>query len=309
MMTAELHCHSFYSVDGWAAPEELVDMAAAAGVSTFALTDHNSVGGLERARKRAGELGLRFIDGIELDVRWRSGDYHTVAFGFDPAEARLARILAHNWSQYEADYARTAPLVERRWGVSADELRAALPTRYRDCPQQAINKWFARSYLVDRGMLPDRQAALKEVGALIAEAEAGVPREEIWPFALLEETLDAVHAAGGILLLAHVGGCSPTLEGQLELIGKMLEAGLDGFELYHLANTRHAHFPELEAEARRLGCAVSGGSDAHADPAHVRSSLGRVPVPDWVVGTIDAAIARRHGKTNRQGTKNTKGDC
>jgi predicted metal-dependent phosphoesterase TrpH len=150
---------------------------------------------------------------------------------------------------------------------------------------------------------------MRAMTGFITEAERDVPPERVWPFASLEESRDAVHAAGGVLLLAHVGGCSPTLEGQLGLIRAMLDAGLDGFELYHPANTRYGHFPELEAEARRLGCAVSGGSDAHADPANAQSSLGRLPVPDWVVETIDAAIAGRRRKTNHQDTKNTKGDC
>lgn len=296
-MTAELHCHSFCSVDGWAAPEKLAEMAAAAGVSTWSLTDHNSVGGLGRARARARELGMRFIDGIELDVRWQGGSYHAVAFGFDPDHPALKPILAHNWAQYEADYAHFAALVEERWGVSTEELRAALPGRYGDCPQQAVNKWLARSYLVEKGVFPDQAAAAAELSAVITRAEEKLPPEEVWPFVALEPALEAVHAAGGVMLLAHVGGCSPALDGQLELIHRMLDAGLDGFELYHGANLRCEHFESLVAEARRLGCAVSGGSDAHAHPDHVESSMGRMEVPDWVVETLDAKIAQRRNAT------------
>ena len=105
-MTAELHCHSFFSIDGWAAPEKIAEEAAAAGVAALSLTDHNSLEGLARCRRRAEKLGLRFIDGAELDVKWRGGDYHAVAFGFDPENARLREICAHNRAQYEANFER-----------------------------------------------------------------------------------------------------------------------------------------------------------------------------------------------------------
>jgi predicted metal-dependent phosphoesterase TrpH len=294
-VTAELHCHSYYSVDGWAAPEEMAEMAAAAGVTTLSLTDHNSVEGLGRCRRRAEELGLRFIDGIEIDAKWRGADCHLVGFGFDPGNAGLGELCARNWECYESNFALWAPIIERRWAVCAAELRAALPTRYGDRPSPPLNKWFARSYLFEKGVFADAETALAEMSSVAREAEEHLPPEEVWPFRPLEEARDAVHAAGGVLLLAHVGGSSPTLEGQLELIHGTLDAGLDGFELYHGANTRCGHFDELVAEARRLGCATSGGSDAHAHPTHSRGGVGRVPVPDWVLETVDAALARRKG--------------
>jgi len=295
-VSVELHCHSFFSVDGWAAPEEIAGQAAAAGVSTLSLTDHNSLEGLARCRKHAEKLGLRFIDGIELDVKWRGDDYHAVAFGFDPDHAGLREVSARNWECYELNFARWAPIIERRWGVTREELRADLPNRYPDLPSPPLNKWHARGYMLEKGIFPDRETALREMREVGTEAEGHLPDEEVWPFSTLEKARDAVGAAGGILLLAHVGGSAETLDGQLRLITGMLEAGLDGFELYHPANTRYEHFEELVAEARKLGCALSGGSDGHARPGHAGNSIGRMEVPDWVLETIDAALERRRGK-------------
>jgi predicted metal-dependent phosphoesterase TrpH len=296
-VSVELHCHSHFSVDGWASPEEVAAGAAAGGVSVLSLTDHNSAEGLERCRERAEELGLRFINGIEFDAKWRGNDYHALAFGFDPGDRALLALLKRNWACYEVNFARWAPIIERRWGVTLDELRAALHTRYRDRPAPPVNKWFARSYLLEKGIFPDRKAALEALSSVAVEAEGGLPVEEIWPFVGLEEVRDAVHGAAGILLLAHMGGAFHTLEDQLRAVSDLLDFGLDGFELYHGANMRYEHFDRLVEEARRLGCAVSGGSDSHSSPAHPASGLGRVPVPDWVVGTIDAALARRSEKS------------
>jgi len=297
-LSVELHCHSLFSVDGFSTPEEVAERAAAAGVRTLALTDHNAVGGLARCRARAGELGLGFIDGLELDVKWRGGDHHALAFGFHPADAALGALLARNWAQYEVNFARFLPIIERRFGVSRAELAAGLAARYRTHPAPVLNKWFARGFLLERGVFPDAAAASREMSAVAAEAERDLAPAEAWDFATLEETRDAVHAAGGILLLAHPAGSRPgDLAGQLALVREALAAGLDGFELYHPANTREAHFPELVAEARRLGCATSGGSDDHAAPGEAeRSRPAAGPgVPGEVVASLDAALRSRHG--------------
>lgn len=298
-MPAELHCHSFYSIDGWISPEEIAEQASDAGVTTLSLTDHNCIEGLGRCRTRAQALGMRFINGIEFDVKWQDGDYHVLAFGFDPENERLKELLACNWRCYELNFARWAPVIEQRYGVGLDELRTALPARYGDRPNPVPNKWFARSYLLERGIFADHAEALREMASVGTEAEGHLPADIIWPFAHLDEVVDAVHGAGGITLLAHVGGARHgDLEGQLRLIHEMMDAGVDGFELYHRANTVQEHFHELESAAKRLGCPVSGGSDAHSHPRHARSSIGRVEVPDWVVETIDAKIAqRRRGRT------------
>jgi hypothetical protein len=290
VMTAELHCHSLFSVDGWATPGELIERAAAAGVGTFSLTDHNTLDGLEQGRARAGELGLDFITGLELDVAWRGDGRHMLAFGFDPANGRLAALCRRQFAQYEANFARFMPVLQRRYGVTEEQLRAGLAARYRGHPAPVLNKWFARGFLLERGIFADAASARRAMSDVAAEAERDVP--EPWTWAGLDEVLAAVHDAGGLLLLAHpAGGLRGNLAAQRELIHAALAAGLDGFELYHPSSMAEPHFAELVAEARRLGCAVSGGSDTHADP-HDRSDPMGFAVPDWVAGTL---TRRGHG--------------
>ena len=67
MLDVDLHCHSTRS-DGLLAPAELVARAAAQGVKTFALTDHDELGGLDEARAAAEAHGMRFINGVEISV-------------------------------------------------------------------------------------------------------------------------------------------------------------------------------------------------------------------------------------------------
>jgi predicted metal-dependent phosphoesterase TrpH len=293
-MTAELHCHSLCSVDGWATPEEIAERAAAGGIATLSLTDHNCLDGLARCRARAEALGLRFIDGAEFDADWRGGEYHFVAFGFDLADRWLNELCRKQFLQYEINFARFLPVIKRRFGVGEAEMRAALPSRYRGHPAPVLNKWFARGFLLARGFFPDEATATREMSQVATEAEQAFA--EPWDWAPFEEVRDAVHAAGGIVLLAHPAGVRRgDLPAQLAFIGELMAAGADGFELYHPANTGEPHFEALVAEARRLGCAVSGGSDVHLGPGTGGRSPPGPPVPDWVVESIDAALARRRG--------------
>ncbi len=292
-MSAELHCHSLYSVDAFAAPEELVESAAKRGVTTFSLTDHNTLEGLSRARARAAELGMRFINGIELDIKHGSEDFHAVAFGFDAEDPGLLEVCAKNFAQYEINFARWMPVIEQRFGVTREELLEDLAAHYPGRPNPVLNKWHARHYMIKKGIFADREAALRELSVVGTAAEGHLPNEEVWPFVRREEAVAAVHGAGGVILLAHVGGPRRTLRGQLALIEELLAAGFDGFELYHGANTRYEHFEQLVAAGRKMNCALSGGTDAHRALPPEAFANYRFEVPDWAVETLDAALARR----------------
>jgi 3',5'-nucleoside bisphosphate phosphatase len=288
-MSVELHCHSLFSVDGFATPEEMADSAAAAGIVTLALTDHNTVEGLARCRARAEGLGLRFIDGVEFDAMWREVEYHFVAFGFAPDDPALRRLCIRQFGQYEINFARFLPVLEQRYGVTRQDLAAGLPNYYRSRPEPVINKWYARSFLLSRGVFRDGKAATETMSEVAAEAERGVSKP--WDWAQVEEVRDTVHAAGGLLLLAHPAGYRRgNLRAQLGLIEGFLRIGLDGFELYHPSNLLEPHFDALVSEARRLGCAVSGGSDSHRDPTRTVQAPRGFAVPDWVIETIDKAL-------------------
>ena len=86
-MRMDLHLHSTAS-DGVKSPVEVVEMAHKNGVEVMALTDHDTVAGLRQARKRAQELGIRFIDGVELSVTWSGKTIHQAAKERQEGQAR-----------------------------------------------------------------------------------------------------------------------------------------------------------------------------------------------------------------------------
>ena len=81
-LNADLHCHSVVS-DGTLSPEALAERAKANGVNLWALTDHDELGGQQRARVAASALNLDYLGGVEISVTWMGQTIHIVGLGID----------------------------------------------------------------------------------------------------------------------------------------------------------------------------------------------------------------------------------
>ena len=246
-MSTELHCHSLFSVDGYRSPEEVVDAAAERGVEFIALTEHNHLGSLERARARATERGMRYLNGVEIDGRWQDHTFHFIALGFDPQHGPLRRLLAQNHEVYRRRfevYFKRFPLLG--YEVDRQRLEEAMAVRYASHPQPVLNQWFVRDQLIEWGVFEDAAA----FEAALADIRQRVSARALGSFAEFDRVLRAVHGAGGVLLLAHVARyCPGEAERQLVLIQGLLHHGLDGFELYHPDNLAETHFERLRSQA------------------------------------------------------------
>ncbi len=277
-MSIELHCHTLFSVDGRGTPEALVESAAENGVALLAVTDHNTTGAYPRVAARAAELGVETLCGIELDTFWGGETLHLLGLGVDPAHPALSALVERHLARYaRLGVAVSAGMQARGFSLPEPE---RLAERYPTHPEPIFNPWYLRDHF--RGD-PAAKAAFYPV---LKQAVAGEP--ESW--ASFPEVRDAVHAAGGLLLLAHVARFRPGhAEGQAGLITDLLEMGMDGFELYHPSNTADPAFPELRALAERLGCLVSGGSDSHAPGA----SIGSSEAPEALAEPLLAALRQR----------------
>jgi len=92
LTNADLHCHSVVS-DGTLTPEELAPRAKTNGVELWALTDHDEVGGQERAAAAARQVGLPYLTGAEISVTFANVTVHIVGLGFDPTDRALVNGL------------------------------------------------------------------------------------------------------------------------------------------------------------------------------------------------------------------------
>src|SRR5580698_6017501 len=92
LLNIDLHTHSTCS-DGALSPADLVGRAAAAGVEVLALTDHDTVAGLDEALRGAQASGIRFVPGVEISAAWRSQAIHVLGLWIDPSSPELRSML------------------------------------------------------------------------------------------------------------------------------------------------------------------------------------------------------------------------
>ena len=292
-MSIELHCHTVFSVDARGTPEDLVDVAADRGVTTLSITEHDHLGSCERAQARAAERGIECLPGVELGAPWHERELHLLAIGFDSGNEPMQRLVDDSFSKYERHFDLLEPHLCAMGGPwTKQQMAAGLARRYPTHPAPIVSQWFARDFLVEQGVFPDlasckvainqvRQRIIDEHGPQVFES--GVSAQRI---------LDTVHGAGGVVLLAHVAHYHRGDQAQqIRLIHDVLDAGLDGFELYHPLNIAEPHFDALVSEANQLDCVISGGSDCHDARTDGPNALDCLQVPEQTIDRLKSALA------------------
>jgi predicted metal-dependent phosphoesterase TrpH len=267
-LNIDLHTHSNCS-DGTLTPGELVAHAAAAGVEVLALTDHDTIAGLEQAQHSAAIHGLRLVPGVEISASWRAQALHVLGLWVDPASAEFRSVLG---TQGERRRARMRKICERlvKQGLPGMELLAAvqahpgLPTR-----MHLANALVAGGH-VDR---PD--AAFRKY--LGAGKSAHVAAE--WP--PLDVVVGWIRAAGGVAALAHPARYSLSAGARRQMLSDFVSAGGTALEVVTGANGAQ-HVEAVSLLAVKYGLMGSVGSDFH-DPRHTWNPLGRsLKLPDCV---------------------------
>jgi predicted metal-dependent phosphoesterase TrpH len=259
----DLHLHTTAS-DGTLAPRDLVSRAAAAGLRTISVTDHDTTAGLAEARGAAESAGLTFVAGIEITAVDGDRDIHVLGYFFDHA----SRVLEDFLRAQRADRIRRVREMADRLNALGFDIRADVLIEASN-PARSVGRPAIADALVRGGYASDRDDAFKR---LIGRGSAAyVPRCGVSPADVVRIIVDA----GGIASLAH-----PVLAGLDDRIPALAAGGLSALEARH-----SDHPPEVEAKYRAialsLGLAVSGGSDFHGPEGPNAAALGRV--------TLDAA--------------------
>jgi len=256
----DFHTHSHCS-DGVLAPAELVARASGRGVSTLALTDHDTVAGLPEAEAACRRAGIRFVPGVELSAGWRGQTIHIVGLQIDaasqPLHSHLSKVLARRQE-------RLREIGERL------EKRARLPGRELAqiaAQTPAPTRLHLARLLVERGFARETQEAFDRW--LNRNTAGHVPAE--WPD--LEEVLTALRDNGALAVMAHPHRyrCSA---GQLrELVAAFAAQGGVALEA-SMAGMGPNDGDRIASLCRRFKLHASMGSDFH-DPAVPWNPLGR----------------------------------
>jgi 3',5'-nucleoside bisphosphate phosphatase len=264
----DLHTHSNCS-DGSLTPAELVTRAAAAGIEVLALTDHDTVAGLEQAQHSAGVLGLRLVPGVEISASWRAQAIHVLGLWVDPASAELRRVLH---TQGERRRARMRRMCERlgKLGLPGAELLAAVEA----LPGLPTRAHLANAMVAAGHVTRADEAFRKYLGS---GKTANIAAE--WP--ALDVVVGWIRAAGGVAALAHPARYSLSGGARRQLLADFVAAGGAALEVVSGANGAQ-HVEAVAALAVKYGLMGSVGSDFH-DPQHTWNPLGQsLKLPDCV---------------------------
>jgi 3',5'-nucleoside bisphosphate phosphatase len=283
----DLHTHSTES-DGSEAPGRIAEMAAAAGCSAVALTDHDSLGGLAAARSAADRLGIRLVPGCEVSCRKPppppgqraiGGSVHVLVYFVEPGEGPLQDELV----------ALRRDRAGRNVRLRARLAELGVPVDYEAMVAEAGGEaglgrpHFARA-LVKAGAAADIDDAF---ATYLADGRAAyVPKSRLSP----AEVARLAVVSGGIAVLAHplTLGLDPSaLE---RLVGELAEAGLGGIEAIYGRYTTDER-RGLRRMAKRRGLVATGGSDYHGTfkpGLEVGTGLGDLDVPDSALEELAA---------------------
>ncbi|HHJ14322.1 MAG TPA: PHP domain-containing protein [Gammaproteobacteria bacterium] len=276
----DLHSHSTAS-DGTLNPAELVARARAQGVEVLALTDHDTLDGIEAAALAAADTGLRLVPGVEVSVSWRRRTIHVLGLNVDPANP----VLREGLSGLQAFRVWRGEEIARR--LERSGIPDALEGARRHCRGAILGRTHFARFLVEAG----HAASLREV--FKRYLVRGRPGHVGGTWAGLEEAVGWIRGAGGLAVIAHPARYGLTRTKLGELIDDFRLAGGNGLEVVSGSHSRDQNL-HMAALARTRGLYASCGSDYHG-PENPWVELGRLPelpagcVPVWQAGDWLAA--------------------
>lgn len=270
----DLHTHSTVS-DGSDPPERIAELAAEAGCSAVALTDHDRLDGLAAARVRAAEVGVELVPGCELSCEFSPGTMHVLVYFVEPGEGPLQDELV----RLQAVRDRRNELMCERLGLPYAELLS-------EAGGTGAGRPHAAALLVKRGMVSSIQEAFDRY---LAKGKPGYVEKERLAVA---DAVRLARASGGVVVLAHPFslGLSP---GELRrVVAELAEAGVAGIEAVYgrYSADERAGLVEL---ARELRLVPTGGSDHHGaykPDLTVGRGTGDLDVPDFVLDELRARL-------------------
>ncbi|HTY12870.1 MAG TPA: PHP domain-containing protein [Candidatus Omnitrophota bacterium] len=263
-MPADLHVHSTFS-DGTDTPEEIVELAAKIKLKTLALTDHDTVDGIEPAQKKGAELGVEVIPGIEFTCEIPRTEVHILGYFFDHKSPELLPVLSKIQNSR----------VERIHRIVEKLNKLGVPIKSEDVLAISGKKSPGRPHVARALVKMGAVSGFKEAFDRYLEYKgpAYVSHYKLSP----TEAIKLINKAGGMAALAH-----PAITNRDNIIPGLVADGLRGIEAYYpgYQDKFTEHYVTL---ARKYGLLTTGGTDYHGRDAGREATLGDVTVTDELV--------------------------
>lgn len=278
--TVDLQTHSTYS-DGTDTPRQLVEAAAEAGLAAVALTDHDTVEGQPEMLAAGEELGVEVLPAVEISVQTPTQGVDLLGYLIDHEDPALLDLL-DRLQRYRQE--RLPKMLDKLEDIGVPVTQEAVEAQ---ATGEVVGRPHVAQALVEAGHVETTDEAFE---TYIGDGQPGyVAKERATP----EEAIDAIHAAGGLAVLAHPCFVHPA---HLPSILRMLvDEGLDGLEVWYSEHdaVHVEHFGQL---ADRIGLVKTGGSDYHGDNKagiEIGTGYGDLEVPYSAVEGLEKRKAGR----------------
>ena len=258
----DLHTHTTAS-DGSDSPADLVRKAAEARLAAIAITDHDTISGVEEAQEAGRALGVEVIPGCELSVSSEYGEVHILGLWLphrsDTLKARLAELRQRRDERNEHILERLAAL---GMPLTMEEVKAF-------SSGEALGRPHIARAMAARGYAPDLQTAMSQY--LATGKPAYVPKAPFTP----EEGVALLLEFGATVSLAHIMLLRCPEDWRADLVARLARCGMDAIEAYH------SEFSARDERtcigfANQHGLAITGGSDYHGtSKPHIRIGRGK----------------------------------
>lgn len=248
---ADLHTHTTAS-DGTEAPYVNVRLAYEAGLAALAITDHDTVSGIAAAAAEGEKLGIEVVPGVEISTVAGGQDIHVLGYYMDIENAIFLKRLA---SLRDTRTRRNELLIERLRQLDIDITMEDVLKEVQDIKGEGdtVGRPHIAAVLLKKGFVASVNEAFERYLGKGGAAYINPPRIEP------ATAIRWIHEAGGSAVLAH-----PGIYHDDKLVEEIIQAGIDGIEVYH-----SDHSPEDESRylklSGRYGLLITAGSDFHGE--------------------------------------------
>ena len=246
----DLHTHTSYS-DGTFTPDELMKLAVERGLTTVAVTDHDTTTSWADSRKAAEAIGIELVTGVEFSTTYEGSSVHVLCYWPDENDPEFAGELQR---LHDDRFRRGEKMIEKLQALG-------YPVTFERVREISKGDNIVRPHiaqaLMEAGVVETVKDAFTE--ELIADGgRADVPKHALHPL----DALDLIKRAGGVCVLAHPGMWGTQGEVPDALITEMAQRGMVGLEVDH-PDHDDAQRARYRAMAERLGLIITGSSDCH----------------------------------------------
>jgi len=256
----DLHVHTTAS-DGQYTPSQIIEKASNHNIGVIAITDHDTLAGIEEGRQAAAEKGMTFVAGTELNINFPTGEFHLLGLGFKKIAPSLTVLLDNLVKNREI---RNHQIIEKMKeggvDISLEEMQAIFPDTVLGRPHFA-------AMLVEKKVVKTRQQAFDRFLA------KGRPWYVERVGSNLDEAIVAIKESGAIPVVAHPMSLYLSWGKLPDALQNFYERGVVGIEAFH-PGARVTECLRLEELGRKIGFVITAGSDFHGEKIRSDRRLG-----------------------------------